>query len=96
MPGLYVGVRLPGGGGIDVQGLVKLGFDMVSLEALPEKGLESGRVRYRISLKQFTARFLWASFPPGRNEIVIEADESGKKLGWFGEYRDTESGCGNG
>lgn len=95
MPGLYVGVRLPGGGGIDVQGLVKLGFDMVSLEALPEKGLESGRIRYRISLKQFTARFLWASFPPGRNEIVIEADESGKKLGWFGEYRDTESGCGN-
>ena len=90
-PGLYIGVRLPDallGGGIDVQGLIKLGFDTISLESY--KAASSDLVKYRLSLKQFTARFLWVTFPPGKNEIIIEADETGRKLGWMGYYRDNE------
>jgi len=96
-PGLYIGVRLPDallGGGIDVQGLIKLGFDTISLESKDPEASQD-RIDFRLSLKQFTARLLWVSFPPGKNEIIIEADATGKKLGWLGYYRDKE-GLSNG
>jgi hypothetical protein len=94
-PGPFIGAMLPDallGGGIDVQGLIKLGFDTISLTAEQRQG----QTRFRLSLNQFTARLLWVCFPPGKNQIIIEADDSGKKLGWFAYYNNANKEDYNG
>lgn len=90
-PGCWIGVKLPtalGGQGLDVQGLLKLGFH--SVEILSARNTKSNLVDYSLALNQFKITVLGVSFPPGTSKIHIVADDGGKNLGWYGSYADEE------
>lgn len=90
-PALYIGAKLPaalGGDGLDLQGLIKLGFHTISLEAEdPETPAAGAPPRaYRLILNNFALRLLGLSFPPGSNKIFLVSD--GKGVGWYAGYAD--------
>lgn len=88
-PGFYVGVKLPDilrGGGLDLQGLLKLGFKTVTLNVAKTEGV----TRYSFLLKSFAVKILWASFPSGSADIRIVSDDGGRRLGWYAVYREEE------
>ena len=92
-PGLYAGVKFPSlfsGLGLNLQGLVNLGFNSVSLTAEKTVKDSSEITDFSMIFNQFAAKVLWFSFPPGTNRIKISADETGKHLGWLAEYRGEE------
>jgi hypothetical protein len=85
--GCYIGVKLPfGANGFDVQGFLKLGFKSIIVNADYDKA--KNIVDFSIILSQFAVSVLSFAFPPGNNRIIIKADESGRKLGWFAGYED--------
>ncbi len=90
LPGCWLGGRLPsllGGSGLDLQGLVKLGFHSVEIRTTTGN---DHVLSYQIQMNQFKVRILWASFPPGSNCIQIVADDEGKRLGWYAGYADLD------
>lgn len=79
----YIGVRLPGilsSGGEFLQGLMRMGFDAVSLEK-QGKG-------YLFRLHNYSIGLLGMSFPPGSSDIFLFSD--GKSVGWYGAYTETD------
>lgn len=90
-PALYIGAKLPaalGGDGLDLQGLIKLGFHTISLEAEDPEAPAAGappRI-YRLILHNFALRLLGLGFPPGSNKIFLVSD--GKGVGWYAGYSD--------
>ena len=96
-PALYIGVKLPevlGGEGLDFQGLIKLGFHSISLEAGEWTNTEKTTAeeaertlparRYTLVLNNFALRLLGISLPPGSNKIFLVSD--GKGIGWYAGY----------
>lgn len=96
-PALYIGVKLPGalgGEGLDFQGLIKLGFHTISLEAGEWTNTEKTAAeeakrtlparRYTLVLNNFALRLLGISLPPGSNKIFLVSD--GEGIGWYAGY----------
>lgn len=86
----YIGVRLPGilsAGGEFLQGIMRMGFDAVSLE-------KQGK-SYLFRLHNYSIGLLGMSFPPGSSDIFLFSD--GKSVGWYGAYTGTDkTGRGDG
>lgn len=98
--GYYLGVRLPGalaGQETSLQGIMRMGFDNISLEkiedkekAADEKKTDASEVtnvsktRYVIKLHNYHVSLLGLSFPQGSNDVFLFSD--GKTVGWYGAY----------
>lgn len=79
----YIGVRLPGllsSGGEFLQGIMRMGFDAVSLEKQGEGFL--------FRLHNYSIGLLGMTFPPGSSDIFLFSD--GKSVGWYGAYAGTD------
>ncbi|HEY0603098.1 MAG TPA: hypothetical protein VGD58_09315, partial [Herpetosiphonaceae bacterium] len=75
----FIGLRLPGSSGgkqlINLQGVIKLGFDSMQFVVGQD---EKGNTSYTLKLKNFALRILSIALPPGVNtEIVIFGDPDG-------------------
>lgn len=80
----YIGVRLPGilsSGGELLQGLLRMGFDGISLE-------KQGK-RYLFRLHNYSIGLLGMSFPPGSSDIFLFSD--GNSVGWYGAYTGADT-----
>lgn len=85
-PEYYVGVALPSlAKGLDLQGIIKLGFQSVELKLTQQNGVN----QFMLRLHNYTLRLLCLAIPPGSNDLFIFAD--GKKLGWYAAYAGEES-----
>jgi hypothetical protein len=93
-PALQVGLRLPGAQAADallpVQGVLKLGFRNIELDA----AVTDAGASYVLRLRQFAIQVLGASFPKGSADVAIfgnpAAGGSGGRgaLAWYAAYRE--------
>ncbi len=69
--GCFIGVKLPfGANGLDVQGILKLGFKAIEIKAeTKEITNEEKRTDFSMILTQFSVSLLSLSFPPGNQDF---------------------------